>query len=54
MFILLLYQWFSTILLKGSKSRPTILLESCTKKFLPQVSWHKLFYCTEEVCYTKY
>jgi len=30
---LLLQQWFSTISLKGDKSRPTILLESRTKRF---------------------
>jgi len=30
---LLLQQWFSTISLKGAKSRPTILLESRTKIF---------------------
>jgi len=33
MLFLLLQQWFSTILLKGAKSRSTILLESRTKKF---------------------
>jgi len=30
-----------------------ILLETCTKK-LPQVNWHVLFYCTNDVCSTKY
>jgi len=30
-----------------------ILLETHTKK-LPQVYWHVLFYCTNEVCSTKY
>jgi len=44
---------FSTISLKRAKSRPTILLESY-KIFLPQVDWHVSFYCTNEVCYTKY
>jgi len=32
-FFLLLQQQFSTILLKGAKSRPTILLESRNKNF---------------------
>jgi len=32
-FFLLLQQWFSTISLKGAKSRLTILLESHTKSF---------------------
>jgi len=31
--VFLLQQWFTTISLKGGKSRPTILLESRTKKF---------------------
>jgi len=39
---------------EGAKSRPTILLESRTKKFLPQVNWHVLLDCTNEVCYAKY
>jgi len=32
-FFLLLQQWFTTISLKGAKSRPTILLEGRTNKF---------------------
>jgi len=24
------------------------------QKNFPQVNWHVLFYCTNEVCYTKY
>jgi len=24
------------------------------QNILPQVNWHVLFYCTDEVCYTKY
>jgi len=39
---------------EGAKSRHTILLESRTKKFLPQVYWHVLLHCTNEVCCTKY
>jgi len=31
--VFLLQKWFSTTLLKGAKSRPKILLESCTKYF---------------------
>ena len=38
---------YLTILLKGAKPRPTILLESCTKKKLPQINWH-MFYCTNK------
>jgi len=36
---------------KEIKYRPTILLESRIKN-LPQVNWHVLFCCTNEVCYT--
>jgi len=52
MFFLLLQQWLSTILLKEAKSRPTILLDNCTKKFCHR--WIDKFYCTDKVCYTKY
>jgi len=24
------------------------------QKILPQVNWHVLFHCTDDVCYTKY
>jgi len=41
---LLLQQWFTTISLKGAKSRSAILLENRTK-ILPQGNWHVLFYC---------
>jgi len=44
--------WFTTISLKGTKSRPTILLGGGTKRI-----FHKsidTFCCTNEVCYTKY
>jgi len=44
--------WFSTISMWGAKSRPTTLLESCSK-MLPQVNCHVLFYCTDEVYYSK-
>jgi len=49
MFFLYLQQCFSTISLKGAKSRPAILLESRTKKLPPShLTRFVLFYCTND------
>jgi len=45
-FILDIQKWFSTFLLKGAKSRPTILFEIRTKEILTKINWHILFYCS--------
>jgi len=31
-----------------------ILLEKRNKKILTEINWHVLFYCSNEVCYTKH
>ena len=54
-----LHRWFSTVLLKGDKSRLTILLEGLAKEILAQATWHILFCfraksCDGNICNTKY
>lgn len=39
------HQCFSTISLKGTKPRPTVLFENCAKDILTQFDWHVLLHC---------
>ena len=39
---------------EGSQIQTYDFVRKPYKQFLPQVNWHVLFYCTNEVCCTKY
>jgi len=39
---------------EGSQIQTNDFVRKPHKQILPQVNWHVLFYCTNEVCCTKY